>query len=93
MFLLLSFTAAEFDPARHLDTHPALLHRTYNRPTTSMLESQQFPGINAEEMDEELKVSNMAITCTLHYTSHGPHMLITCTLVGVTCHPHMVLTC
>ncbi|XP_063954700.1 probable U3 small nucleolar RNA-associated protein 11 [Lytechinus pictus] len=29
--------AKEFDPAKHLNTHPALLHRAHNRPTLSML--------------------------------------------------------
>ena len=77
------FTAAKFDAAKHLDTHPALLHRTYNRPTTAMLESQQFPGISAaEEMDsEEVKVSHMTIACTSHghrRMSHVTNMLITC---------------
>ncbi|XP_072022647.1 probable U3 small nucleolar RNA-associated protein 11 [Amphiura filiformis] len=41
--------AAEFDAAKHLDTHPALLHRTYNRPTTAMLESHTFPGTAVDE--------------------------------------------
>ncbi len=53
------FTAAEFDPAKRLNTHPALLHRTYNRPTTSMLETEAFPGTavtDNEAASLELKV-------------------------------------
>ncbi|XP_030850729.1 probable U3 small nucleolar RNA-associated protein 11 [Strongylocentrotus purpuratus] len=45
--------ANEFDPAKHLNTHPALLHRTHNRPTLSMLSDpsmlKAIAGGSAEE--------------------------------------------
>ncbi|XP_041352576.1 probable U3 small nucleolar RNA-associated protein 11 [Gigantopelta aegis] len=32
----------EFDPAKYFDTHPALLSRSYNRPTWKMLKEKEF---------------------------------------------------
>ena len=36
--------AANFDTAKHLNTHPALLGRTFNRPRLDTLQKQQFKG-------------------------------------------------
>ncbi|XP_077977302.1 putative U3 small nucleolar RNA-associated protein 11 [Glandiceps talaboti] len=36
--------AKDFDPAKHLDTLPELLHRRYNRPTTEMLKKTRIQG-------------------------------------------------
>lgn len=44
----LIFPAKEFDAAKYFNTHPSLVNRTYNRPTTEMLKK----GFHNDNMDE-----------------------------------------
>jgi hypothetical protein len=50
MFTNLSlFSVSTFDPAKHLNTHPKLLDRTYNRPTKETLK-QHITEYDAETL-------------------------------------------
>ncbi|XP_033740751.1 LOW QUALITY PROTEIN: probable U3 small nucleolar RNA-associated protein 11 [Pecten maximus] len=44
----------KFDAAKHFDTHPSLLGRAYNRPTTQMLQTGQIPAPADQTELEEL---------------------------------------
>lgn len=45
-----------FDAAKHFNTHPSLVGRTYNRPTLDMLQKKEMPGpTDPTEMEELAK--------------------------------------
>ncbi|KAJ8315859.1 hypothetical protein KUTeg_008009 [Tegillarca granosa] len=47
--------AKEFDAAKHFNTHPSLVHRTFNRPRLETLKSGGLMGLQAVDDDLEDK--------------------------------------
>ncbi|XP_033109673.1 probable U3 small nucleolar RNA-associated protein 11 [Anneissia japonica] len=48
--------ASNFDPAKHLNTHPALIGRTYNRPMMETLKKQRIGHHHDEEFAQEIEL-------------------------------------
>ncbi|XP_071964845.1 probable U3 small nucleolar RNA-associated protein 11 [Antedon mediterranea] len=48
--------ASNFDPAKHLNTHPALIGRTYNRPTMETLKNQRLGQHYDEDFVKEIEL-------------------------------------